>query len=447
MKKILFKSVLLVVILSFFMACEDDDPNVVKITTENINPAANNDAIIAQQKYYISGQTQSSVYEIITDHNGKFYFYGSDGIIGEIDYIGTLKWQKNVGYKISDFKLIKGFLVCVGTPSNSSNVTFFKDFQKISCFNTSGSLLDEYSMSLSNYRLRIYSVVSKYETFSGLISPPDSQVSSYDIVVGGAASNGNDFYPYFTTLQIDKTSGKISSSIVNTDVLLKTKSGIISRNFKIRYSVNEGFTYYSILQRLSSDSVDATTKNTYLAKINPTGMQEVWDKELKGENDLKFTFKDMFVQNNYTDTDPIYLVGETESLTKGKDSDASDYWTSGYVYSIDYNGATNFQKAISYSIKCEAINDIAFSQDGYLYLCGIHSNYYLTNTNDSYSNGLVVKMDRSGNIQKYWTLGDKTTESGFNTICMNGNNLLLGGYTYDSYKDNKFKNWLVVIAK
>lgn len=254
---------------------------------------------------------------------------------------------------------------------------------------------------------------------------------------GGLAIDDNYVqYPYLCSLKfsngmIKKTSGEVLSDYAKYRIV-----GMVEKYYSGQWDFILETVCYTVLDHpyhTNSCAVHIIKPN--VSKEETGWGSETWDVAITGSHG------DSYTGNNSIDSDEnnIYFFGYCNDDKTPASSDGG-YWHSGCVAAINWrNGQLVWTKKISLTNKDERFVDGSVS-DGYLLAHGCHSGLRITSTNKVFSNGLIAKLNLSGELLTYKTFGEPERRSWlFNVVKDDQGNMVCVGHSDENIGDGKTK--------
>ncbi len=423
---------MLMVFIFAFTSCKKDEvpQEKKKKTKENHHSAKNNNEIITQK---IWGVKKSSIYETIVINN-EVYAVGVKGgqeTLSKISASGQEFWSNPIDIDArAILKVDDNRFIVVGKKGSKGAIRLY---------DLKGGLL-----YASN----------DFVEGSDLFFTTISNISNMRFIVGGTSVKNKKRTPYLREITInDKNEIKVNKQFVHNEFencaiesikFLGNGELIVSMNKYLGDEKKSIVVANFLLQETESNADNNDTPSEVEDDSSAYRKQQhliiKWQKEILSDTNLpSYTYqgnKQFVVSNN-----KIFVIGNTYDL-KDPAPKSGDYWSSGFVFCLDFDGNIQWKKTISLSNKDERLYTGIYHK-GNLFVVGKHSSYVLTANEESFSNGLLAKISENGNVLYTKTFGDKTNGQGFNTLEIVNEKLLLFGYAND--RKDEYKKWFVKV--
>ncbi len=415
------KLIYMLVVFFAFTSCKKDEvpQEKKKKTEENYHSAENNNEIITQK---IWGVKESSIHETIVINN-EIYAMGVKGnqkSLFKISASGQEFWSNPIDIDArSILKVDDNRFIVVGKKGSKGAIRLY---------NLKGELL-----YASN----------DFVEGSDLFFTTISDISNMRFIVGGTSVKNKKRTPYSREITVnDKNEievndkfifNKFEDCAIESIKHLGNLEFIVSMN-KYLGDENKGIVVAKFTAVSGSVRRGGNDSEFFSYK-------EEWQKEVLSDTNLpSYTSqsnKQLAISNN-----KIFVIGSTYDIKDPIPSNGDDYWSSGFVCCLDFDGNIQWKKTISLSNKDERLYTGIYHK-GNLFMVGKHSSYVLTPSGESFRNGLLAKISENGNVLYTKTFGDKTNAQSFNTLEIINEKLLLFGYA-NSRKD-EYKKWFVKV--
>ncbi len=418
-KVILFTTLILLVIM---VGCEKEESvnTLQKENYDNPNPSQNNNEIITEKSWGYDDIVKS-----ITINN-DIYTIGYPTIkynstLRKISKSGKEIWSKTIDINPKNiFKLDDKRLIVVGYKKNKGSIRIY---------DIEGNLLASKDEYIENFRLSFSNIIK--DGIDGFL-------------ISGNKRADNISQPFLRGITIS-ADNKITNSYLlkikgirtNDYCTLGSIQPIQDLDFIISMLINDKY----IIARLTPRKVSYSTSqyNTYSNEIDEPNepiysINIMWQKEIMSSSSNNYfirSSKQLIAKDN-----KIFHIG---SYGKRKTSSSVEE-ESGLVSCLDLDGNIQWQRKINPSNKSDELYKAIYYNSN-LFIVGEHSGCFIK---DIYkSNGLLVKMDKYGEILYTKTFGDKNLKQSFTSIEVIDNKLKLLGYK-GKYK-KEMKNWFLEI--
>ena len=234
---------------------------------------------------------------------------------------------------------------------------------------------------------------------------------------------------------------KVSSKIY-TDYARCRIVGMVEKNTNGQHDLLLETTRYSVID----NPYNSNTGAVHILKLNyfeeSTGWgAETWDVAVTGLHG------DSYAKSNSIDSDEnnIYFFGsycdDKEPVPSG-----NGYWDSGCVAAVNWHqGQLAWSKTVSFTNKDEHLYN-GFLSEGCLYACGSHSGLSYVKTKNYFANGLVIKMNLSGDLVAHKTFGDPERDSHLLYLAKDASGkMVCVGYSGENLGDGKreYSGWFL----
>ncbi len=408
---------------------EEEEVQEPKKTKENYHSAENNSEIITEKVW---GVKESSIHETIVINN-EIYAMGVKGgqeTLSKISASGQELWSNPIDIDArSILEVDDNRFIVVGKKGSKGAIRLY---------NLKGELLYASNDFVEGADL-FFTAISK--------------VSNESFIVGGTSIKNKKRTPYLREITInDKNEIKVNDKIIFDefeDCAIQSVKYLGDFEFIISMNRYLGDEKKGIVIFRTAFEVSGTGGSTPIAQNNEmpysyrrnTEAVVLWDKEILSDTNLP-SYTNQGNKTLVVSDNKIFVIGSTYDLKEPTPSSGS-YWSSGFIFCLDFDGNIQWKKTISLSNKDERLYTGIYHK-GNLFVVGKHSSYVLTPSEESFSNGLLAKISENGNVLYTKTFGDKTNAQGFNTFEIVNEKLLLFGYAND--RKDEYKKWFVKLS-
>lgn len=375
-----------------------------------------------------------TLYQVHPNADGSFYAlaYGeSTDYLLKLDNNGFVQHRVELGFRgCRCLTIINENIFVLGDIGMTSSPYTMYEQGYLAVFDLDLQLVATTSIKDSQYKIEAFSFLQ------------DSQDLSLFYVAGMAIDDAYIQYPYICTLQFSEglmtmVSNKIYSNYPKYRIIGMVEKQSAGQKDLILETIR--YTEIDHPYHYNSSTVHIVKLN-YFEETSGWG-HNTWDLAIAGVHG------DSYSKTNSIDSDGnnVYFFGFCYD-DKEPAPASGGYWSSGWVVAVNWHqGQVTWQKTVSLTNYDERFYD-GFLSGGYLYACGSHSGLSYSSTKKYFANGLVVKMNLSGNLVAYKTFGDVKRNSFLKHIAMDSNgNLVCVGESGENLGDynTKWTGWFL----
>ena len=418
--------VMLLLVVVLMAGCKKDENNGNNENTETVGHKNPNPAQDTPLSEHFLAEFES-IYQLYPNPDGSFYALASGehtDYLLRLDNSGYVQQRTELGFRSCRCITKSGEnIVVIGNLGKTSSPYTMYEQGYIAVYDHNMQLVATTILKESQYKITIYTLLQDVQDptlfYAGGVAIDDSYIQ----------------YPYLCTLQLSGGLMTKVSSKVYTDYAKYRIIGMVEKQLAGQKDLILEAHHYKILdQPNNTDSGEAhIIKMNYFEEESGWG-SETWDVAITGPHG------DSYVSNNSIDSDEnnVYFFGQC--CDEKEPAPASGYWDSGCVAAVNWhNGQLVWMKKISLTNKDECFVD-GFVSEGYLFAWGDHSGLRYNNTMKHFANGLITKLNLSGELVAYKTFGEPERRSWlFNVVKDNQGNLACVGHSDENLGDGNLK--------
>lgn len=408
---------------------KEEDEEVQEVTNPNL-PNAND--LIVSETWSGDPEKRSTIWEMDGNRSDGFFFEGLDDNLyctGMLAGGGAPVWSQAMTFRARGILAADNARFTGAVAVGSHEPADGPEYGVIALVGPDGTVQDQLTMAFPSADLRIQSAT--------LV------VDSILLCVGGADVDGSD-YPLLGVAYI-RSDGTLAAGDM---------------------TIVHGLSY----ERLFDVAVGAGITNTqtgetlldcYVAGVKEVGGEEtialhalrcpvdslansvgLWSRTIVAYQGMNTRAGDGLAFDGAHGT--LYIAGRTD-VNKTPAPSNGGYWDAGVVASVSTGGDVNWVTPVVLTQYSDFYYGVCATGDA-LYAAGRYSAFWKSGTDHLYGYGLLSKFDpATGDAEYHLSFGDKTYDSGFNAVRVEGTTASAAGWTRCFTNSGGSQNWFAEI--